>query len=453
YDDPNLMSNFDPQSLDDQVNVLDAMNAYNMANENVLAPAPIIFDDQILPFVAWFDEDWFRQDANLIRETLEITPVDQAYHFVSPSSGDAIMDFMNQLGYPREIHFVSRMAAKIYSSLDALCLTKKSKKTKPHVIPYCRFTKLIIYYLGRHHNINQRSGSPLNLAEDDLSLGNLKFVPKAKKEGGKKKTASKADKPVKPVLTKQVKPATAKQPKRKTIKEKLTNPTPLQKVSKGKVKKVQNVKSSLQLVDEPDEEQAQPEPKPKLQGEGEEYDGEQAIQMSLELFQAQGQAHVGGLAIRELVAEATRPLLVVEDQFIFQRQTPATEEASTGPSAQPQDDTSANIVRETLCMSTRSNSSYLFSPLRDPESLIQRRNLGEMSSLFDFKEVMNNNHNQEPPPQNNNGPPSMVRPNGQAPRTMEELCQPSIQGRGGPIAPIPIQATDFGLRQHMIQQV
>nr|GEU49158.1 reverse transcriptase domain-containing protein [Tanacetum cinerariifolium] len=46
----------------------------------------------------------------------------------------------------------------------------------------------------------------------------------------------------------------------------------------------------------------------------------------------------------------------------------------------------------------------------------------------------------------------MVRPNGQAPRTMKELCQPSINGRGGPIAPIPIQATDFGLRHHMIQQ-
>nr|GEV62006.1 reverse transcriptase domain-containing protein [Tanacetum cinerariifolium] len=64
---------------------------------------------------------------------------------------------------------------------------------------------------------------------------------------------------------------------------------------------------------------------------------------------------------------------------------------------------------------------------------------------------MNNNHNQEPPP--HNGPPPMVRPNGQAPRTMEELCQPSINEQGGPIALIPIQATDFGLRHHMIQQV
>ncbi|GKA47194.1 reverse transcriptase domain-containing protein, partial [Tanacetum coccineum] len=110
-------------------------------------------------------------------------------------------------------------------------------------------------------------------------------------------------------------------------------------------------------------------------------------------------------------------------------------------------------------MSTRSTSSNLFSPLRDPESLIRRRNLGEPSSLFDFEEVMSIPHNNQgpppagPPPPNNNGPPPVVRPNGPAPRSMEELCQPSINGRGGPIAPIPIQATDFGLRHHMIQQV
>ncbi|GKB77388.1 reverse transcriptase domain-containing protein, partial [Tanacetum coccineum] len=85
------------------------------------------------------------------------------------------------------------------------------------------------------------------------------------------------------------------------------------------------------------------------------------------------------------------------------------------------------------CMSTRSNPSNPFSPLRDSESLIRRRNLG-------------------PPPPPNNGPPPVVRPNGQAPRSMEELYQPSIDGRGGPIAPIPIQATDFRLRHHMIQQ-
>ncbi|GJW67089.1 reverse transcriptase domain-containing protein [Tanacetum coccineum] len=36
---------------------------------------------------------------------------------------------------------------------------------------------------------------------------------------------------------------------------------------------------------------------------------------------------------------------------------------------------------------------------------------------------------------------------------MEELCQPTLNGRGGPIASINIQATNFGLKNDMIQQV
>ncbi|GKF83204.1 hypothetical protein Tco_0244860, partial [Tanacetum coccineum] len=38
-------------------------------------------------------------------------------------------------------------------------------------------------------------------------------------------------------------------------------------------------------------------------------------------------------------------------------------------------------------------------------------------------------------------------------RTMEKLCQPSLDGRGGPIALIAIQATTFGLKNDMFQQV
>nr|GFA78700.1 hypothetical protein [Tanacetum cinerariifolium] len=38
-------------------------------------------------------------------------------------------------------------------------------------------------------------------------------------------------------------------------------------------------------------------------------------------------------------------------------------------------------------------------------------------------------------------------------RTMEKLCQPSLNGQGGPITLIAIQATNFGLKNDMIQQV
>nr|GEV22067.1 reverse transcriptase domain-containing protein [Tanacetum cinerariifolium] len=58
---------------------------------------------------------------------------------------------------------------------------------------------------------------------------------------------------------------------------------------------------------------------------------------------------------------------------------------------------------------------------------------------------------------NNHGsPPAGPIPHNLAPvlRTMVELCQPTMNGQGGPIAPIVnIQATDFGLKNHTIQQV
>nr|GEZ36943.1 reverse transcriptase domain-containing protein [Tanacetum cinerariifolium] len=38
-------------------------------------------------------------------------------------------------------------------------------------------------------------------------------------------------------------------------------------------------------------------------------------------------------------------------------------------------------------------------------------------------------------------------------RTMEDLCQPTLNGRGGPVAPIAIQETNFRLKNDMIQQV
>ncbi|GJV24686.1 hypothetical protein Tco_1377381 [Tanacetum coccineum] len=79
------------------------------------------------------DETRFVLDANLLREALEITPIDQAHQFVSPQSGDAITDFVNELGYTEVIHFVSRMAVNnLYQPWRAIlsminqCLTGKT---------------------------------------------------------------------------------------------------------------------------------------------------------------------------------------------------------------------------------------------------------------------------------------------------------------------------------------
>ncbi|GJR71437.1 hypothetical protein Tco_0083802 [Tanacetum coccineum] len=368
------------------------------------------------------DETRFVLDANLLREALETTPIDQAHQFVSPLSGEAIMDFVNELGYTKDrprypvlqmlwgiitssnVDYAELMWEEFVQTIQTFLTDKanlsnpikKDRKDKAHVIPYCRFTELIICHLRRTNNIHQRSTSPFHLAEDDLRLGNLKFVPKgeeeevfrmpipnelisnnirnasyynaylemvtkhdqkvaAQKEGKKKSASTKQPKP-KPAIEKSSKPApapkpkvtkekpskasTAKPPKPKPAKEKSTKATPLQQAGKGKVTKVRTMKSTFQLVDKPDEEPAhsEPEPEPEHQGEGEEFDIEHAIQMSLESFQAQSQAHVGALN--------TPKRRSTTDLFILQRRTPTTEEASTGPSVQPLDDTSTNIVHD-----------------------------------------------------------------------------------------------------------
>ena len=56
----------------------------------------------------------------------------------------------------------------------------------------------------------------------------------------------------------------------------------------------------------------------------------------------------------------------------------------------------------------------------------------------------------EPPPPPPNPPKDETAPDL---RTMEELCQPTMHGRGRPIAPLIIGATDFGLKHPMIQHV
>nr|GFA11304.1 reverse transcriptase domain-containing protein [Tanacetum cinerariifolium] len=88
-------------------------------------------------------------------------------------------------------------------------------------------------------------------------------------------------------------------------------------------------------------------------------------------------------------------------------------------------------------MITRSSTRNLFPPLDNPELTIRRRSRADPTLLNNFETAAEGNG--DPPV------PDL--------RTMEELCQPSLNGRGGPIAPIAIQATNFRLKNDMIQQV
>nr|GEV80658.1 reverse transcriptase domain-containing protein [Tanacetum cinerariifolium] len=88
-------------------------------------------------------------------------------------------------------------------------------------------------------------------------------------------------------------------------------------------------------------------------------------------------------------------------------------------------------------MSTRSFVRNIFPPLDNTELTIRRRSHTDPTLLNDFEMAAEGNGDLPVPDL----------------RTMEELCQPSLNGRGGPIAPIAIQATNFGLKNDMIQKV
>nr|GEX47571.1 hypothetical protein [Tanacetum cinerariifolium] len=88
-------------------------------------------------------------------------------------------------------------------------------------------------------------------------------------------------------------------------------------------------------------------------------------------------------------------------------------------------------------MSTRSSARNLFPPLDNLELTIRRRSRSDPTHLNNSEMAVE-------------GPGDLPVPDL---RTMEELCQPSLNGRGGPISPIAIQEMNFGLKNDMIQQV
>ncbi|GJV47201.1 hypothetical protein Tco_1437413 [Tanacetum coccineum] len=426
-----------------------------MAEQNVPARAPARTDEQIVPRSQWlqirkcnllFDAQKIQKNpifhiyVDILRNTnffrafsasasvpaaLDITPIDLAHPFELPPHGDTVIDFVNQLGYPEPVEFVSNISVNhVYHPWRAIltlinqCLTGKTsgsdkprhlvlqmlwgivtqtnvdhaellleeftqgiqtffshkashkaslkdpkKKAVPLLIPYGRFTKMIIYYLGSTSDVHKRPESPCHLPGDDFLLGNLKFISKGETNEvfgmaipkqlitqaiqqssyypkylemvakNTKKTpqdsaskqpepATKRAPPKKPTTTtpvKPTKPPSSKQPK-----------SPTKKPSKPKIpQKVRKGKPSFQLVDEDDEAQQEFVPQgegddpalelakkmsldahqEKGEGEGADADIERAIKLSLDpSFLLKGQAPVGGVVIRDLVSETTPKL-------------------------------------------------------------------------------------------------------------------------------------------------
>ncbi|GJZ72860.1 hypothetical protein Tco_0637006, partial [Tanacetum coccineum] len=142
----------------------------------------------------------------------------QLIHFELPPSGNTVIDFVNELGYPEPVEIERLLAVtnpkhqlsakcppvgKRHSKTNVIMpeliweeftqgnprhfLTQASlnaslknpkKKVTPLLIPYGRFSKVIIYYLASNNNIHRRPDSAIHHTGEDYVLGNLKFVPK-----------------------------------------------------------------------------------------------------------------------------------------------------------------------------------------------------------------------------------------------------------------------------------
>ncbi|GJV46732.1 hypothetical protein Tco_1436944 [Tanacetum coccineum] len=430
----NVLSNF--VSLQCLSSLLNALLQNTMAEQNVPAQPPTRTDEQIVPRSQWLTigksnllfnaqkiqkNPIFQISVDILSNTnfssihclckcscylpatvlennkgIRIIPSTSST-FELPPSGNTVIDFVNELGYPEPVEIVSNIRSLLKDPDIFLTQGKaKSQSEEPKeeelissslwtvfqgiysFVPKVSHVEVFGYAIPDPlitEAIQQSSYYPKYL---EMVAENTKKTPQ---ESASVQPATKRDTPKKPTTTtpvKQSKPAPP--PSKKSSKRKLP-----QKVRKGK--------PAFQLVDEDDEAQQESIPQgedddpdldlakklsleahqEKGEEEGNDADLERAIKLSLDpAFLPQGRAPVGGVTIRDPVSEATPKLhevvgkgkaVVTEeqvahslidlskkkrttDQFILVRRDQTPPDSTTGPSSQPDDDTSEKVIHE-----------------------------------------------------------------------------------------------------------
>nr|GEZ18362.1 histone deacetylase 14 [Tanacetum cinerariifolium] len=117
------------------------VNAPSGQTPTMAPPDTIQYDKKAGCYKCQLDEQWFDLTKETLREALQITPVNHNQAFAAPPSIDGLIDFVNQLGYP----------------------------------------KLVINLSNRKHMFYPRPDSPLHLSSEEPVLGYLKFSAKGTK--------------------------------------------------------------------------------------------------------------------------------------------------------------------------------------------------------------------------------------------------------------------------------
>ncbi|GKA75004.1 hypothetical protein Tco_0781382, partial [Tanacetum coccineum] len=202
----------------------------------------IRFDSKAGSYKCQLDEQWFNLTQDTLRDALQITPVDNNRAFSSPLTPDTLVEFVNKLGYPKEVMHLSNVTTndmfqpwRAPSTIINLCLTGKTfgfkrprapvlqilwgivnrahidyaermckiysntihtftedqkevgtthsmgRESNSYPYPKYQFTKLIIFHLQRCKTFHPRPDSPLHLPTEEPVLGHLKFSAKGSK--------------------------------------------------------------------------------------------------------------------------------------------------------------------------------------------------------------------------------------------------------------------------------
>ncbi|GJZ79254.1 hypothetical protein Tco_0644091, partial [Tanacetum coccineum] len=93
----------------------------------------ICFDSKAGSYKCQLDEQWFDLTQDTLRDALQITPVDKNRAFSPPPTPDTLIEFVNELGYPREVINLSNVTTndmfqpwRALATIINLCLTGKT---------------------------------------------------------------------------------------------------------------------------------------------------------------------------------------------------------------------------------------------------------------------------------------------------------------------------------------
>ncbi|GJW70923.1 hypothetical protein Tco_0127840 [Tanacetum coccineum] len=311
------------------------------------------------------DEQWFDLTKYTLRDALQITPVDNNNSFSSPPTPDALINFVNELGYPKVVRTLYDVVTndmfqpwRALTNIINLCLTGKTsaferprapvlqilwgvvnrayidytermweeftqsihsfvedkknlalhtqgkKKANPIVIQVLGYLKFSTK--GTKHEV---FGIPIpnDLITNDIREGSDPDSPTPKPATATKPEATKKSKPSAPKAALVTKPAATKASKSTSSQQ--SKPAPAKRSKAGEVKKKRKPKSSLQLIDEFVDEGI-PVNEPRF--DDEEADMQKAVEESLKDVHAAHRGPLPPVVFREPDSGRRQPLPEVQ---------------------------------------------------------------------------------------------------------------------------------------------